>query len=122
MKELKFLFFCTVSVFPLLIIRCSLPADIEPVEWKMHIEIPIIDQHLTINDVISDSSLAGLTIDFGDTAAAGDTISVCKNDSLQYVIEKQLGTIDTSVTDELFGAQALKNTPGSEPERRYMRS
>jgi hypothetical protein len=111
MKVTAFLLAICVILFTLLLSRCSLPEDIEPVRWNMHLEVPIIDEHLTIDDVVPGGSLAGLTVDFGDTAVSRDTVSITRSDSLQYTIEKQLGSTDTSEILKTFGPLSLKNTP-----------
>lgn len=106
-------FLCANCVVPLalLILGCSLPDDIEPVRWNMHLEVPIIDEHLTINDVVSGGALAGLDVDPGDSTISGDTVAVTRTDSLQYTIEKTLGSTDTSEILTTFGPQPLRNTP-----------
>ena len=102
------------TAIALLFLYCSLPDQVEPVEWNMHLEVPIIDRHLTLGDVVPGNSFAGLALDLGDSGVMEDTISVSRSDTLQYRIDKTIGTTDTCVVTKTAGPQTLKGAPSVE--------
>jgi hypothetical protein len=111
MKALKTFVPGIVIVTGLPFLSCSLPENIEPAQWKMHVEIPIIDRNISIDDLLPEGSYNGLTVASRDSTVSGDTIAVIKSDSLKYVFEQQLRTIDTSTIEKKMGSCKLHHLP-----------
>ncbi|MGD9202488.1 MAG: hypothetical protein PVI26_13075, partial [Chitinispirillia bacterium] len=92
-------------------IRCSLPSDVDPVVWKMRIELPIDNNRYTTRDLFPSNLQKGMRLDFGKNDTTGDTVTLVKTDSLFYTIERTLLSSDTSKIEKQIGTRTLKNTP-----------
>jgi len=90
---------------------CSLPSDIEPVNWKMHFEVPITNKRYGVRHIIKDEYTGEMDVKMGKADTIGDTVFIYKKDFAFYEISKELITTDTSVTEEKVGAVTLNNTP-----------
>ena len=95
----------------LLAVVCSLPTEVEPVTWQMHLEVPVIDRQYSISELISASGLAGDYLVSGNTGVADDTLSVIREDSLYCSFSRRLGNNDTTTIHTTLGAFTLHNTP-----------
>lgn len=97
---------CGSIYIPILLqLTCSLPSDIEPVKWNMHLEIPVTTRHYTAYDLIDQN--------FGDEMSlqVGDTVSLFKSDSFRIETVHPLIASDTSMVNEALGSRPLQNTP-----------
>jgi len=90
---------------------CSLPSDIEPVNWKMHFEIPVADKRYEMREIFIEKYIGDMDIRMGKADTVGDTIFLYEKGSVFYEINKELINTDTSVMEEMVGARTLKNTP-----------
>lgn len=92
-------------------LNCSLPHEIEPAKWQMHVEVPVIDTNIVIGEVLPAGSYSGLDVAFGDSTAAGDTLSVSKTDSVRFCLERELQTVDTFFMGKKLGVGKLNHLP-----------
>lgn len=100
-----------VVVSVLQIVKCALPSDTVPAEWKMHLEVPIVNKKYVVNDVIPEDLFPGLDVVYTDSANQDDTVSVVKKGQITNVIEKQLFTVDTGIIENELGPIILQKTP-----------
>ncbi|HEX3020365.1 MAG TPA: hypothetical protein VHP36_08675 [Chitinispirillaceae bacterium] len=111
MNKLK-QFFCSCLLLLILqICFCSLPSDIEPVEWKMRFELPVADKRYTTRDLLKEDLSDEMKIQMGKLDTIGDTVFLFKEDSETYEIDRPLISTDTSFLEEKVGIRTLKNTP-----------
>jgi len=111
MKMTKKLCDVCLLLFVLQICFCSLPSDIEPVNWKMHFEVPIADKRYEMRDILIKNYTGDMDIQMGKADTVSDTVYIYKKGSTFYEINKELITTDTSVMEEMVGARTLNNTP-----------
>ncbi|MBN1760107.1 MAG: hypothetical protein JW863_17405 [Chitinispirillaceae bacterium] len=111
MNRYKSLGYCLGLLPAVLACFCSLPSEIEPVRWKMNIQLPVTDQRFYTKDLFPEEAIPGMELRLDRDTAAADTVTIVRTDSLSYSIEKQLMTTDTSTDEKVLGAQSLKNTP-----------
>jgi hypothetical protein len=91
-----------------LVLACSMPADVEPVKWNMHVEVPVLRDSWKI---AGDLHLGDEARQDGfDDDRMGDTIGVSIGDSLSMDITQNLMTLETSSVEQEMGTQTLQKT------------
>ncbi len=85
-------------------LRCTLPDSIEPVEWNMHVELPVMDRKIPIRDIMALKPRMKLP---NDTFSPGDTLAIVNTDKLEYAFEQNLITSDSVVLRKTLGAYTL---------------
>jgi hypothetical protein len=89
------LFSSCLLLLVLQICFCSLPSDIEPVNWKMHFEVPITNKRYGVRHIIKDEYTGEMDVKMGKADTIGDTVFIYKKDFAFYEISKELITTDT---------------------------
>lgn len=104
---------CSGSLFLLALqfCFCSLPSDIEPVNWKIHFEIPVANKRYDMRKIFIKEYIGDMDVQMGKADTIGDTIYIYKKGTASYEISKELIATDTSSMEEVVGARTLKNTP-----------
>jgi hypothetical protein len=92
-------------------LSCSLPEDVAPAQWKMHVEIPVVDRSVSVRDLVAIDSVSGYKIDWGDSATIGDTVAVTRTDSMAYAFVQPLGTTGATVFARTLGPCGIRNLP-----------
>jgi hypothetical protein len=89
-------------------IVCTLPDNVDPVEWKMHVEFPVIQQKILIKDVLNHDMMKNFP---SATAGAGDTMTCIREEKIEYTFEQSLETVDSLEVRETLGASAIQGMP-----------
>jgi len=92
------------------LLHCSLPSEIDPVKWKILLEIPIANDQYYLKDQLPGDFEGGFKINFGKKQN-GDTIFISKSDSIEVNIEQQLISLDTTSIEQILGEQEIQNSP-----------
>jgi hypothetical protein len=94
-----------------LVFSCSLPSDSETAQWEMFVEVPVVEKKFMAKDLLPEELSEGLRLNYGDSTGMIDTITIVKEDTLTYTMQRELISTDTSILEEKMGAVTLKNTP-----------
>jgi hypothetical protein len=92
-----------------LLLSCSLPENIEPAQWKMHLEIPVVDRKIPVGTMLPPDPFEGYTVNLGDSIAPADTITLTKTDSMAYDLQQPLGTTDATIFTKTLGPCKIQN-------------
>ncbi|MBN1602971.1 MAG: hypothetical protein JW915_15285 [Chitinispirillaceae bacterium] len=109
-RAIRFLLYLGV-VQSFLVCSCSLPSDSETAKWEMYVEVPVVEKKFMAKDLLPEELSEGLKLNYGDSTGLNDTITLVKEDTLTYTMQRELISTDTSILEEKMGAVTLKNTP-----------
>jgi hypothetical protein len=87
---------------------CTLPDSVDPVEWKMHVEFPVIQQKIMIRDILDQDLMEGFP---SATADAGDTMTCMREQEIRYTFEQPLGFTDSIEFRQTLGASTIQGMP-----------
>jgi hypothetical protein len=98
----------SLSVLACVNFVCTLPDTVDPVEWKMHVEFPVIQQKILISDILNNDMMKSFP---SATAGAGDTMTCMREEKIRYTYEQSLETVDSLEIREALGASAIEGMP-----------
>lgn len=97
-----------LPVFAIVNFVCTLPDNVNPVEWKMHVEFPVIQQKILIKDILTNDMMKNFP---SATAGAGDTMTCMREEKIEYTFEQSLETADSLEIRETLGASSIEGMP-----------
>ncbi len=80
-----------------LVFSCSLPSDSETAQWEMFVEVPVVEKKFMAKDLLPEELSEGLRLNYGDSTGMIDTITIVKEDTLTYTMQRELISTDTSI-------------------------
>ncbi|HEX2959163.1 MAG TPA: hypothetical protein VHO70_20180 [Chitinispirillaceae bacterium] len=97
-----------IAVLLLVNIICTLPQNVDPVEWKMHVEFPVIQQKILIRDILNQDGMKGFPY---AAAGAGDTMTCMREEQIEYTFEQPLGSTDSFEVRQTLGVSTIQGMP-----------